>query len=345
MRNGRWKWGVALTLSSAIHAGAAALMLPEQPQVQEAGGAGIALAVAGNAFADLSAAGTPAETLEPVGEAPSEVAPAQAQAVETATPMEAEVPQVLTAEPDLPADMPLAPAPVETARPTRHSTQEPLAVEAADMPLAPVETQPPLEAQTAMPARSEAQAPAPPATARIEPAAPSQTVAALADVPHPTPRPHYEPPKREGKADQPQPRRTARAAAGSGGRDQEDARRGNAARGNAAQSDGGGKTASASAAGNAAVSNYPGKIVSRLRRALRYPREAKREGLRGEVRVSFTVVGNGAVSNIRVTKSSGSPILDQAAVETVRRAAPFPAIPPAAGRTSWPFTVPLAFTR
>jgi protein TonB len=43
--------------------------------------------------------------------------------------------------------------------------------------------------------------------------------------------------------------------------------------------------------------------------------------------------------------SSGSPVLDKAAVETVRRAAPFPVIPEGAGRSSWPFTVPLAFTR
>ena len=36
--------------------------------------------------------------------------------------------------------------------------------------------------------------------------------------------------------------------------------------------------------------------------------------------------------------------LDQAAVETVQRAAPFPPIPPETGRASWPFTVPMSFS-
>ena len=44
-------------------------------------------------------------------------------------------------------------------------------------------------------------------------------------------------------------------------------------------------------------------------------------------------------------KRSALPILDKAALDTVRRAAPFPAIPDGAGRSSWPFTVPLAFSR
>jgi periplasmic protein TonB len=93
------------------------------------------------------------------------------------------------------------------------------------------------------------------------------------------------------------------------------------------------------------VSNYPGQVVTRLRRALRYPAAARRDRLTGEVHVSFTVAAGGGVSGISVVRSSGSPVLDQAAIETVQRAAPFPQIPQAAGRSSWPFSVPLAFTR
>src|SRR5690606_6213940 len=100
-----------------------------------------------------------------------------------------------------------------------------------------------------------------------------------------------------------------------------------------------------SEAGNAAVSNYPGKIVAKLRRALRYPAAAKRQRMRGEVHVAFTVAGSGSVSSVRVVRGSGFPVLDQAAAEAVRRAAPFPPIPAGAARSSWPFTVPLAFTR
>lgn len=96
-------------------------------------------------------------------------------------------------------------------------------------------------------------------------------------------------------------------------------------------------------AGNDRVSNYPGRVVKKLRRALRYPSAARRDRLRGEANVRFTVLASGAISGVRVTSSSGSPVLDKAAIQTVRRAAPFPDIPPAAGRSSWTFTVPLAF--
>lgn len=133
--------------------------------------------------------------------------------------------------------------------------------------------------------------------------------------------------------------------AGAGGKNQADARKGQAegeVSGKRASNSKGGKSSSA---GNAAVSNYPGKVASKLRRALRYPAEAKRQKLRGEVHVSFTVSSGGGVGSIRVVRSSGSSVLDRAAIETVRRAAPFPPIPDGAGRSNWPFTVPLAFTR
>ncbi|MDN2568354.1 energy transducer TonB, partial [Aquibium sp. A9E412] len=97
--------------------------------------------------------------------------------------------------------------------------------------------------------------------------------------------------------------------------------------------------------GNAAVSNYPGKVVAKLRRALRYPAEARRQRLRGEVQVAFTVSRDGGVAALRVARSSGSPVLDRAALDTVRRAAPFPPIPAAAGRASWSFSLPLRFAR
>lgn len=93
---------------------------------------------------------------------------------------------------------------------------------------------------------------------------------------------------------------------------------------------------------SAAISNYSGKVVSKLRRALRFPKGARRSG---EVHVSFVVAANGRASSIRIVRSSGDSKLDAAAVATVKRAAPFPAIPSGAGRRSWAFTVPLAFRR
>ncbi len=92
----------------------------------------------------------------------------------------------------------------------------------------------------------------------------------------------------------------------------------------------------------AAVSNYPGKIISKLRRALRFPKGTRKSG---EVRVQFKVAQNGRASSIRIVRSSGDKRLDAAAIATVKRAAPFPPIPQKAGRRSWTFTVPLAFRR
>jgi protein TonB len=174
-------------------------------------------------------------------------------------------------------------------------------------------------------------------------------------APVPTPRPErIKRPveKAESHApEEPHKKKPARTAArtsapGSGGRDSADAKRGvteGKAAGRAASSDD--NSRQANAAGNAAVSNYPGKVVARLRRALRYPSEARSRRLNGTVQVQFVVGRSGDVGSVRLAASSGSPVLDKAALATVQRAAPFPPIPEGAGRSSWTFTVPLAFVR
>jgi len=96
-------------------------------------------------------------------------------------------------------------------------------------------------------------------------------------------------------------------------------------------------------AGNAAVDKYPGVVQRQLRRALRFPKGAGRA--RGEVHVRFVVSASGGASQISVVKSSNQSIIDQAAIETVERAAPFPPIPPESGKTTWSFTIPLRFAR
>ncbi|OOG67772.1 energy transducer TonB [Sinorhizobium sp. A49] len=95
--------------------------------------------------------------------------------------------------------------------------------------------------------------------------------------------------------------------------------------------------------GNADVSNYSGKVRNKVMRKHRYPSQANRQGITGTATVSFVVTADGGLSNLRLAGSSGSPILDQAALETVQRAAPFPPIPANAGRNSWPFSLPIAY--
>lgn len=102
---------------------------------------------------------------------------------------------------------------------------------------------------------------------------------------------------------------------------------------------GGQKKGNSSAAGNAAVSNYPGKVRNKINRSKR--RVAG--GGRGSVVVSFVVAASGQASGISIARSSGQPELDKAALDSVRRAAPFAKIPEEAGRSSWAFNVPIVF--
>jgi len=56
-----------------------------------------------------------------------------------------------------------------------------------------------------------------------------------------------------------------------------------------------------------------------------YPASARRRGIGGSVEVAFRLDRRGRAGGVRVLKGSGYPILDEAALRTVRRAEPFPA--------------------
>ena len=58
-----------------------------------------------------------------------------------------------------------------------------------------------------------------------------------------------------------------------------------------------------------------------------YPMDAARKGEQGEVGLEFIIARNGDVDSVRVLKTSGFAILDQAVVEAIKNAAPFPPLP------------------
>jgi len=68
-------------------------------------------------------------------------------------------------------------------------------------------------------------------------------------------------------------------------------------------------------------------LRDRIERAKQYPHEARRQGMEGTTEVEFQVAKDGSVKEVMVVRSSGFPILDQASMETIRRAAPLPVIP------------------
>jgi protein TonB len=54
-----------------------------------------------------------------------------------------------------------------------------------------------------------------------------------------------------------------------------------------------------------------------------FPQKALSEGIFGNVRLAVQLKPNGTVESIDITQSSGHPFLDQAAIQSVRLAAPF----------------------
>ncbi len=77
-------------------------------------------------------------------------------------------------------------------------------------------------------------------------------------------------------------------------------------------------------------------IQARLEAAKQYPREALVARVSGTAEIRFSVGADGAPRDISLIRSSGSALLDREALETVTRAAPFPAYPTA-------LAVPIAF--
>ncbi len=69
-----------------------------------------------------------------------------------------------------------------------------------------------------------------------------------------------------------------------------------------------------------------------------YPRQARMMGWQGRVILSFTINADGRVEGITVKESSGFALLDKKAIETVRKAAPFPSPPVPAE-----LTIPIVF--
>ncbi|MGP0564573.1 MULTISPECIES: energy transducer TonB [unclassified Nitrospina] len=86
------------------------------------------------------------------------------------------------------------------------------------------------------------------------------------------------------------------------------------------------------------------EIRNRIAKYKFYPRLARRRGLEGKPVVHFRVTRRGTVQDLHVALSSGSGILDEAALESVKKGAPFPVIPHALNRDSMTIQLPIAFT-
>lgn len=95
--------------------------------------------------------------------------------------------------------------------------------------------------------------------------------------------------------------------------------------------------------GRANASSYNALVLAHLQRYRVYPAEARSRGITGVSTVRFTLSRSGAVVSVSLSRGSGTAMLDQAALAMVRRASPFPAIPPGLGRSSMSFAAPIRF--
>jgi periplasmic protein TonB len=72
-------------------------------------------------------------------------------------------------------------------------------------------------------------------------------------------------------------------------------------------------------------------------------RSARSRGMEGEVVVRLRIGAGGGVEFFEVARSSGYAMLDQAALEMVQRADPFPPLPPSQVNERMEYVIPVVF--
>lgn len=77
-----------------------------------------------------------------------------------------------------------------------------------------------------------------------------------------------------------------------------------------------------------AKASWQSRLLAHLNRHKRYPEDARRRGQQGVVKLRFVVDGRGQVRSFALAERSGSPALDRATLQMIRRAQPLPAPPP-----------------
>lgn len=76
-----------------------------------------------------------------------------------------------------------------------------------------------------------------------------------------------------------------------------------------------------------AMLRYQDMVKQRIEQARIYPLWAKKHGIEGITHLYFTILPSGIGQDIKIIGSSGSSILDEEAVTTVKRASPFHPVP------------------
>lgn len=348
-----WQLSAAIVLSLIIHFSVVALNSQRPVVIQATGDADFQVEALGNSFANLAAG---IETPEPVTEAPIEptmpvesradpIDPTALQPTDPPpsndhdeaditrpsgpTPTEAPEPEVSNdVQPTEPAALRANEVQATEQTPSEAPDLEPVETVIADA-LAPAEINPlavlaPVETTDVVASEDVPLAPPPVAVEALR--AEAQAARVERERARQQERERAEEAARQAPASRPPP-----------GNADTNAQRGEpeqASRPQPAQTTRTAPTQEAANPSNAtAVSNYPGQVFRRIQRI----RQRQVDGA-GTVRLQFTIGPNGGLSSIRVFASSGSPSIDEAALNHVRRAAPF-AQPPLGAQTTFMFNI------
>jgi periplasmic protein TonB len=261
---------------------------------------------------------------------------------------------------------------------------KPADAEAGQIAAAPrAEAAPPAEAtppaETAPPAETTPPAPSPPEVAALPPSpegieeAPKPEAKPTPPAPRPKPKPQARPapprpapPQQVARAEPPRPPQpsrelppapTATAPPEPQVADASGALPGSGPRGTAGEGPGGSRAGNGrgvSGAGRGALGDGPPEGIGddyweRLRRWVakykRYPHEADKREDQGVVMLGFVIRRDGAVLDAWVDGSSGSPLLDAAAIDMVRRASPVPPLPASFTGSSIKVVIPVDYKR
>ncbi|MEW6525222.1 MAG: energy transducer TonB [Spirochaetota bacterium] len=88
---------------------------------------------------------------------------------------------------------------------------------------------------------------------------------------------------------------------------------------------------------------YTDMIRQRIQEALVYPATARKDGIEGKTYIKFTIDKNGNLLSAMMIRSSGSALLDDAALKAIHSASPFPPIPDTIGKERMTFVQGLTF--
>jgi len=88
---------------------------------------------------------------------------------------------------------------------------------------------------------------------------------------------------------------------------------------------------------------FYGKIWQRVAKAKYYPRMARKRGFEGKPIVAFTLGKKGDLIDLKIIEASIYDLLNEAALETIRRGTPYPPIPEPLGKNSISFNLPISY--